>query len=193
MLSLVASLVLAPVAGPVNIVPNGNFSAGRKDFTSHYVPTSDLFPEGTYTVGDDPKKFHSGAFSMGDHTTGRGNMLIVNGGAFEKDTVWQAVTKKVTPNQMYEFSGWMASWSMNPHDGTASDINPGRLLIYIGGKIVGPVHKIDAKSGVWTKFSVSWKSGNQTEVTMKIVNTNELPTGNDFALDDLSLAIKPEK
>lgn len=194
MLSLVASLVFAQTKVQPNLVVNGNFNQGLKNFTSHYVPTKDLFSEGTYTVGNDPKQFHSGAFSMGDHTTGNGPMLIVNGGAFEKDTVWQSVVKGVTPNQEYNFSGWMASWSMNPNDGTASDTNPGRLLVYIGGKIVGPVHKIEAKSGVWTKFSVAWKAGSdQREVTIKIVNTNTMPTGNDFALDDISLAVKTDK
>ena len=187
MLVLLASALFGP-----NLIANPNFNQDRKGFTTHYAYSRDLFYEGTFVVGDDPKKFHSGGFSMGDHTTGKGMMLIINGGAFERDSVWQG-TVKVEAGQRYEFSGWTASWSMNPNDGTASDLNPGRLQIWIDGEPVGPVHKVEAKSGVWNQFTIPWKSGSKKQVEIKIVNTNVSNLGNDFALDDLFFGIAKEK
>jgi hypothetical protein len=191
MLSALAAVVLAPL-GPTNLIQNGNFSLGRRGFTTHYTYTADIVKEGSYVIGDDPKKFHSGGFSMGDHTTGKGLMLIVNGGSFAADSIWQT-SVKVAAGHTYEFTGWAASWSMNPGDGTASDITPGRFQVYIDGKPVGAVYKVDAKSGVWGKFTVAWKSQTQKEISIKIVNTNTSEIGNDFAIDDLSFAIKQEK
>lgn len=190
MLSLLVSLALAPAAP--NLIVNGNFEQGRKGFTTHYTYSQDIFLEGTFVIGNDPKKHHPGAFSMGDHTTGKGQMLIVNGGSFAADSIWQT-TLKVAPNQVYEFVGWAASWSMNPNDGTATDLTPGRFQIYIDGKPVGAVYKVDAKSGVWGKFTIDWKSGDKNQILIKIVNTNTSEIGNDFAIDDLSFAVKPEK
>lgn len=189
MLSVVASLVLAPAA-PVNLITNGNFELGRKWFSTQYAFSQDVQKEGTYVVGTDPKAHHPGAHSFGDHTTGRGQMLIVNGGSYAADAIWQS-TLKVAPDTTYEFSGWTTSWSMNPDDGTASDPTPGRFQMYVDGQRIGAVHKVESKSGVWNKFVVSWKSSaDKPYVVLKIVNTNTSEIGNDFSIDDLIFKVK---
>ncbi|MBC8063512.1 MAG: hypothetical protein H7Y17_01680 [Chlorobia bacterium] len=192
MLCLLASAILAPQAAPKNLVYNGDFSLGVKGFTTHYSFSEDIYKEGTYVVGDDPKKHHGGGFSMGDHTSGKGRMMIVNGGSFANDSIWEARVK-VAAGLTYEFTGWAASWSMNPHDGTATDLTPGRFQIYIDGKPTGAVYKVDAKGGHWGKFTIPWKSDGARSVDIKIVNTNTSELGNDFAIDDLWFGIKQEK
>ena len=62
----------------VNLVANGDFSLGNTGFTSQYVYTTNLFPEDTYVVGDNPNHFHPQGANFGDHTTGTGLMLIAN-------------------------------------------------------------------------------------------------------------------
>lgn len=192
MLSLVASLILAPAA-PVNLITNGNFELGRKWFSTQYAFSKDVQAEGTYVVGTDPKQHHPGAHTFGDHTTGKGQMLIVNGGSFAADSIWQT-TVKVEPNARYEFAGWTTSWSMNPADGTASDPAPGRFQMYVDGQRIGAVHKVESKSGVWNRFAITYQSpADKPYVVLKIVNTNTSEIGNDFSIDDLSFTLKPEK
>jgi len=41
-------------------------------------------------------------------------------------------------------------------------------------------------AGIWENFSTSWNSGEQTLVTLKIIDLNNAYGGNDFALDDIS-------
>lgn len=191
MLSLLASVFVAPVAAP-NLIVNGDFSQGRKGYITHYAYSEDIWNHGTYVIGTDPKKHHSGAFSMGDHTNGKGNMFIVNAGGGATDTVWQA-NINVQAGKTYTFIGWSASWSMNLEEGIPTDITPGRLQMYIDNKPLGPVWKVEARSGIWNKFTVDWTCTTQKAVAVKIVNTNTSEIGNDFAIDDLSFALKEKK
>ncbi|MES2810300.1 MAG: hypothetical protein V4619_16825, partial [Bacteroidota bacterium] len=96
-----------------NAVTNGDFSAATtnsntRGFTSAYTYKSTssncnncccgvLSAEGTYTITTNPSTIHTNFSSFGDHTTGSGNMLIVNGAATANTTVWtQNIT--VQPN-----------------------------------------------------------------------------------------------
>jgi len=67
-----------------NLLTNGDFEQGNNvGFSSNY--TFILAPTGTtaagqYGVGKNPQPYNTTSFvSMGDHTTGTGNMLIVDG------------------------------------------------------------------------------------------------------------------
>lgn len=62
-----------------NLIANPSFSLGNTGFTSSYTYTTNLWPEGTYYIGANPTTYHSSFASCGDHTTGTGLMMIVNG------------------------------------------------------------------------------------------------------------------
>ncbi|MBN2074457.1 MAG: hypothetical protein JW762_02790 [Dehalococcoidales bacterium] len=69
-----------------NLIVNGDFEAGNTGFTTEYTylnpsntGTWTLGPEYMYTVSTDPSLYHSAWTSFGDHTTGSGQMMIVNG------------------------------------------------------------------------------------------------------------------
>ena len=75
---------------PFSLVANGDFSAGNTGFTSSYTYVTgpgSLVPEGVYTITTDPHLEHPGAVSFGDHTTGTGEMMAVNG-ASTPISVW---------------------------------------------------------------------------------------------------------
>jgi hypothetical protein len=80
-----------------SFVVNGDFSAGNSGFTTNYVNSSSLLPPETYAVGANPNAFNSAWPTMGDHTTGTGLMMIVNGATTGDQTVWSE-TVAVTPN-----------------------------------------------------------------------------------------------
>ena len=63
----------------VNLLTNGDFSAGNTGFTSQYTYSpGNLLHEGTYTVDNNPHNDSIYGASFGDHTTGKGLMLIAN-------------------------------------------------------------------------------------------------------------------
>ena len=181
---------LNPVATPVtdmiyylnakvvgnNLINNGDFSAGNTGFTSQYSYATNGFPEGLYWVGNNPTNWHPGFISCGDHTSGTGNMMVVNGSPVLNMVVWQQ-TITVTPNTNYAFSTWIAS---------AISTNPALLQFSINGLTLGSLISAPATTCNWTQFYATWNSGNNTTATISIVNQNLQFTGNDFALDDIS-------
>ncbi len=96
-----------------NLVTNGNFSSGNTGFTSAYSfvanSSSSLGPAGVYAIVTNPSLDHSAAASFGDHTTGTGNMMAING-ASSPVNVWSQ-TIAVTPGSDYAFSAWFSNWS----------------------------------------------------------------------------------
>src|SRR5262249_48965933 len=82
-----AGMTIDPASGAVtgnaasiqpNLTANGNFTLGNTGFQSDYTFSSTSTAEGRYTVTTNPRLFHPGGASYGDHTTGTGPMLVVN-------------------------------------------------------------------------------------------------------------------
>lgn len=160
---------------PSSIV-NGDFSLGNTGFQSSYTySASSLYAEGTYSVGTNPNNFHSAWPSMGDHTTGSGQMMIVNGGSVAGQTVWSE-TVSVSPNTLYTFGVWMASLYADP----------ARLQLYVNGAPVGSPFVAPDQPSQWAQYAASWQSGTNTTAVLSVVDENTDYGGNDFALDDIS-------
>src|SRR5262249_16006535 len=143
--------------------------------------SSDLQPEGTYYVGVNPHNYHPGAASFGDHTTGNGLMLIVNGATTPNIAVWQE-TVTVFPHTDYQFSLWAASW------GDANGLHPSsaRLRLQINGVPVGENFLLSAQDGQWNQFIVTWNAGDSTQAILQVIDSNPDPGGNDFCVDDIA-------
>jgi gliding motility-associated-like protein len=164
-----------------NLIVNGNFSAGNSGFTSQYTynAASGINP-GVYTVSNNPVAWHPQMPACTDHTgtAGNGNMMIVNGAQTANVRVWtQTVT--VQPNTNYAFETWVQHMTSS---------NPAQLQFSINGVLIGPVFTANNTACIWNRFYSSWNSGNSTSATIAIVNQNQVFTGNDFALDDISFA-----
>ncbi len=180
-----------------NVVTNGDFSAPTtnattRGFTSayNYVKLTTNCPtcccgvlslEGTYAVGTNPNSYHTQFTAFGDHTSGSGNMLIVNGAATANTTVWtQNIT--VIPNTDYVFSAWATS--VNP-------ASPAILQFSINGSPLGSTINLSPTlaDGVWQYFTTTWNSGSTSgSVPIALVNQNIASNGNDFAVDDIVFA-----
>ena len=184
-----------------NLVNNGDFEAGNTGFTSDYIyagvagtpsPTSGnpntLWDEGTYSVGTDPFSFHSSWTSFGDHTTGTGNMLIVNG-AESPVTVWQGtLSSPLVVGQTYEFSAWVANLYPPPVGVGTTPINPAQLQFSVGGSTIGSVYTAPGV-GVWSEFTATFLAGIEP---IAVLDLQTAPNGNDFVLDDISIKVVPE-
>ncbi|MBI5858604.1 MAG: gliding motility-associated C-terminal domain-containing protein [Sphingobacteriales bacterium] len=161
-----------------NIITNGNFNAGNTGFTSQYTYANPNVTEGQYFVGTNPQAWNTSLSPCVDHTTGNGNMMLVNGSPIADVKVWtQSVT--VTPNTNYAFSTWIqALWPPNP----------AQLQFSINGNAIGSLITASLPTCTWTQFYTTWNSGNSSSASISIVNKNTQVQGNDFALDDISFA-----
>jgi gliding motility-associated-like protein len=164
-----------------NIIRNGDFENGYEDFTNEYElgfggAWGLLSSEGTYAVDVNSANVHSNFPSCTDYS-GTGNMLIVNGSNEPDARLWcQTVT--VAPNTDYLF----ATWAM-----TVIAENPAVLQFSIGNELLGTPFTLSSIPCAWNSFNESWNSGSNTMVDICIVNQNLLNSGNDFALDNISL------
>jgi gliding motility-associated-like protein len=161
-----------------NLITNGDFNNGNTDINSKYQYSSSGLLPGVYFVGKDPAAWHPGMSACKDHTTGTGNMLLINGAQQANVVVWsQQVT--VTPNTNYAFSAWLQH---------VTTINPAILQFSINGIPIGNVFQANSTSCIWDRFYTAWNSGNNTTAIISILNQNTGFSGNDFALDDISFA-----
>lgn len=168
---------------PTNLVFNGNFSAGNTGFFTDYILGSIpcygfgyLDCEGTYDVITNPQLGHTAWANCGDHTTGSGMMMVVNGAASFQNVWCQQIS--VMPDMDYQFRAWCAS---------VEPSSPAILQITVNGSAVGAVFNSSGATCSWEEFGADFNSGANTTLEICITNLNTNTGGNDFALDDISL------
>jgi hypothetical protein len=167
--------------GPEMIV-NGDFLQGNTGFTSQYFfSQADIGPAQTYALVHSPADArpndHNGAEVI-DHTTGTGLLMAVNGATIPDQIVWSQ-TLSLAPHSDFRFSLWIASWFPS---------QPASLDIRFNGMSIG-TQTAPSTVGPWEEFSTNWNSGNNSSLTIEIIDTNMADIGSDFALDDISLKI----
>jgi hypothetical protein len=161
---------------------NGSFEDGNNGFiTSYKYSPGDLFPGASYDVLANPRDAHPSATSYGDHTSGTGNMMVFNGANVADSPVW-AQQVSVTANTDYAISAWISSWSPK---------SPAQLQFKINGISIG-TFRAPSTPGIWTEITTNWNSGNSTSAAIQIIDVNLEYSGNDFAIDDISLRNQDE-
>jgi hypothetical protein len=178
----------APQGTGKNLVINGDFENGNTGFTTAYA-FGNVRAAGTYVIGTNPS-VAPGAYpdwcNYADHTTGTGNMMIVNGGPSATMTVWEQVVT-VNPSTDYTFSYWATEVDR------VSQSVP-RLFVGINGTIVGisALSKVcPDNGGRWENFTFTWNSGTSQSADLAIFDQNTDAAFNDFALDDISFSAVP--
>ncbi len=174
----VGLLALTSNAHAQNLFTNGNFESGNTGFTTaySYFTVADM-PEGIYGVGTNPTTFHSAFTTFGDHTSGIGNMMVLNGASIPNQTVWSQTVSGLSVGTEYYFSSWLAS--VYPD-------NPATLQFFVDGNLIGTTFDAPATTGTWVGNYARWTSVG-TSATFTILNQNTNAGGNDFALDDIGL------
>lgn len=172
--------VVGNITSGVNLVTNGDFSSGNTGFISSYIYSNNLNPEGNYYITTLPVNVHSNFNSVGDHTTGTGNQMVVNGATVVDVNIWSPSTPiTVVPYTNYQFSYWIQTVV------NGTDANPANLELSVNGVVITPVFAANAQSGIWTKFIYNWYSGTSSSANLSLTNQQTGAGGNDFALDDI--------
>jgi hypothetical protein len=178
LLAAAAFGAMASGAQAANLVVNGDFEAGNTGFSSDYTLHVPTVNQAEYSITTNPNLVHPLFSSFGDHTSGSGNMMVVNGSSDTTDRVWFEDGLTVLANTTYYFSTWIAS---------AHPASPAQLAFSINGSQIGAVFNASATTGVWQQFFATWNSGAATSADVALVNQNPAFGGNDFALDDIVL------
>ena len=169
--------VTASNISEANTLVNGDFEAGNTGFTSSYTnsPTN-LYAEGTYGVITKAHNAHGSFAYKGDHTTGTGLQMVVNGATTAGVVIWSE-TVPVDPNQDYQLSYWETS--VHPTNGSI-------LQLYVNGAPAGYKYQVGLDTSTWTHFYYNWNSGSATTAVLTLLNEQTAASGNDFALDDIN-------
>ncbi len=187
-----AALMLTGSAQAVELLSNGDFEAGNNGFYSEYNYLTlngyqtNLWPEGSYDVSNDPNADHYLFTSFADHTADPGKlMMVVNGSGTADKVVWAqgdiggGTALLGAANTAYTFSFWLAK---------VYPSSPANLNLWVNGeKVDGVTFQNTAATGVWEQFSYTGVTGADGLQTIGLTNNNLEPSGNDFALDDMSL------
>ena len=112
----IAVLALFSTGASANLITNAGFESGDTGFSSAYTGGIYIFGESTYSVVSDPNLAHGGAASYGDHTSGSGLMMAVNGATTLGTVIWSQ-TVSVAAGTLYDFATYISSWyDQNPAD-----------------------------------------------------------------------------
>ena len=166
-----------------NLVSNGDFTLGNTGFGTDYTVGTGgtwgpISNPGTYLVTTNANLAHNNFSSCTDHTTGTGNMMVVNGASIANQNVW-CQTIAVTANTDYEFSTWIQNYDLP---------NPAQLSFFINGLQIGATFSPTTAGCPWQNFFELWNSGVATSAQICIVNQSLAGGGNDFAIDDISFS-----
>jgi hypothetical protein len=169
-----------------NLIVNGDFELGNQDFGTDYIEnptanrTDNILDEGQFIITNNPYWHHSGAADFGDHTTGSGLMMMVNAATAPAVVVWSQ-TVSVVAYADYEFELWAACWDQTCY-------NAANLQVKINS-LVSQSIQLGGSGGIWQQLAFSFNSGDNTSVTIEIVELTRQAGGDDFVLDDISLEL----
>lgn len=190
-----AALLMAAPATAANLVVNGDFEAGNSGFTSGLIyaapAPSVLTPEGLYTVDTNAFNVHPSWASFGDHSSGTGKYLIVNGSTAPSTTVWQSGPFAVLSGTNYFFEAFAAEICCNStYSGSNFAANLTFEVTDNNSNVVtlGTFDTTGQTPGDWVGLTNSWNSGTATSVNLKILNSSVAASGNDFAIDDVNFS-----
>lgn len=161
---------------------NGDFSQGNTGFGSAYTYNPNtIWNEGTYAVGTNPNAVHPNFGTWGDHTTGNGNYMLVNGSTSGAANLW---TQNVAfpPNVTVTMRWWTLTF-VTP---------PGSLRLRVNGTIIGANAPTPNVAGVWQSTTRTFTSSPSGNNLIALQTVSSALAGNDFGLDDISYAYSCE-
>lgn len=159
-----------------NLINNGDFESGNSGFTHdyNYGTPGGPFGPGWLSVGIDPISYNGAWTNCGDHTSGTGRQLIVDGHTTPNSNIWcQTVT--VTAGKMYLFQFFVQS---------VYPVAPANLIVRANNVNIGSV----SAAGLcdWQMFEACF-TATSGSVQMCIVETTTIGFGNDFTIDDIQM------
>lgn len=161
---------------------NGNFSSGNSGFLTNYTyNATSIWNEGTYAVGPNPNSVHPNFGSWGDHTTGTGNYMLVNGATGTNKILWRQ-TKTFPPGAQVTMRWWALSF-----------VSPaGQLQLKLSGTNIGGAASTPTSTGTWQQTSRTFTAPASGTAILNLITLAGPGSGNDFGIDDISFTYQCE-
>ncbi|BCD99667.1 Ig-like domain-containing protein [Marinagarivorans cellulosilyticus] len=133
-----------------------------------------------------------------DHTPGdvNGRMLAVNGGAVP-GVFYQRTVSGLTTNTYYNYSAFFANILgidplTGPYPTAEIPINVTMQILDTSNNVLatfdsGDIYRNTAREFSWYPTRLSFNTGNRTEIQIVIKNNSSSGSGNDVAIDDITL------
>lgn len=170
----------------------GTFGAALTGQTSYhyknYYGTSYGAGEGIYKIVSVSTDLFAGAVSIFDHTSGdgTGRMMAVDAG-FSVDEFFRRRFTGLIPGATYNFSAWIASVSNSTVKPNVSFLSIDPITYNVlATNSTGDI----TTAGVWSQYTLSF-TATTTNIDLVLRNNTIGGSGNDLALDDISLTILP--
>ena len=178
---------------------NGNFETGGNGVGflingigyTQINPTTGSSTSGNYAITTNPQLLNSNFISGGDHTSGSGRMLVVDGNTTAGSRLWSSTSTGgaltgFTAGNVYTFSYWIKSVSNDvTNNATQANIN----VFFVNASNINPASTnsyAPLPSQGWTQVSYSFTATNNNAL-IELRNNNLSVLGNDFAIDDITL------
>ncbi|MCC6231133.1 MAG: hypothetical protein IT580_00710 [Verrucomicrobiales bacterium] len=161
-----------------NLVTNPGFESGNKEFTTDY-PLWNRNPNwgaNQYVVTNNPHNTTGAWISAVDHTTGSGQMLIVDGSTSAGQVFWRQ-TVSVQANTTYVFSTWALKFESQ---------SPPILYFSVNGKQQGTFYVLPVTPSGWQAFGVTWNSATSNTALLEMRLQSTAGVGNNIAVDDIA-------
>ncbi|WP_223652267.1 beta strand repeat-containing protein [Hymenobacter psoromatis] len=134
-----------------------------------------------------------------DHTSGFGNMLMVNAASPASATAicWQQTVTGLQANQSYTFSFWLLNnFYVSPASiqvsASGSSASTGGNFADVGAPFSNTSGTTTGSTSVWQQFSLTLTTGSaSTQLTIRLRDLVGASNGDDFSLDDLALIVQP--
>ena len=209
----------ATVTYGTNLISNGDFESGNVatlatdgsiGFTSQYLNIRNfwnLSSEACYAIGTNPGDpnygnpyFPNGSLAyvfggsvpssgFGDHTTGSGRMMIVNGSSETSKYVWQVASPiAVTAGSTYRFEAWTNTFGQRAQDNLAQlrfelSLDNGSHWQQLGVTTAVP------NSAAWQQTFIDGIFASSGNASLRFMNAQPAAGGNDFAIDDIFVGV----
>ena len=174
---------LVPPGGR-NLLINGNFESETQGFSTDYTyeqPDDSIFTGvGEYSIVTNPATAFTNPYSSyGDHTTGSGKMLFVDG--TNAGDFWRE-SRSLAANTTYSFTYFITG---------ADATNLSHIAFTVNGSTVGAGFAISAQGGGtgWQEVTDSFTTSSKGAYTVALSDLDGVAEGNDFTVDDLSLVM----
>ncbi|MBK6859169.1 MAG: gliding motility-associated C-terminal domain-containing protein [Saprospiraceae bacterium] len=157
-----------------NLIKNGDFESGNSSFSSSYTFTPVNTTEGEYIVIPNPSSWNGGFTNCGDHTTGSGNMLLLNGHPVAGTNFWCQTIPTVI-GRIYQFEFWSQS---------VVAFNIAQINVKVNGNSIGTT----TAGGLcnWVLYTIRF-TATSTSTQICLSESTGIRGGNDFAVDDIAL------
>ena len=132
------------------------------------MPVNTNSTQKIYGIVTNPNTWFAPFTNCPDHTTGSGNMMVIDGSTSNggTDVVWRQQVP-VTTGSVYTFSYWVQSVAL---------LNYATLQVRINGVSLGIAQAPSTIAcGNWTQVTYTWNSVASTVADIAIINTNNAP------------------